>query len=516
MKNIFNLKSLAFGVLSLLTGSIISCNSDTEYIYTLPSSATVTSFSLAAKASVLPNLDSVFFSIDLYSGEIFNADSLPFGTDITSLTPVIVTESSSSVEITGKTSTGEEKTYDYSENTTDTLDFTQPVTIKVVSYDGAFTKNYNVKVNVHQVRTDTLVWSKIEGGTLPTKLNVVEEQHTSMSPGGNFYCLTGGAGKYCIATAEDPGSQWQVADVQFEFVPKVESFTATNDALYILSATDELYVSEDNGISWSSTGKNATSIIGAYGNSLLSSVLESGNWYLCDYPADTRQIAPTDFPVSGTSNATTISFEMSISKQMLVTGGRKSSGDLSGATWGYDGTSWMKISRYDMPVKAENMALVPYFEIKQDSVSWKVAQAKTVLLAMCGKLEDGTLNDTIYMTTNFGMTWSKAPDSMQIPHEYVKPRTQAQAYPYSLKVSESSSAKALKSPAFRSHTVEWQLILNEVPENVKAAFGSRATSPITEWEVPYIYLFGGKNSDGITFNEVYRGAITLLTFKPLQ
>ena len=42
----------------------------------------ITSFSLSKNDSVLRALDSVFFSIDMINAEIYNADSLPKGTDI--------------------------------------------------------------------------------------------------------------------------------------------------------------------------------------------------------------------------------------------------------------------------------------------------------------------------------------------------------------------------------------------------------------------------------------------------
>ncbi|MDE7409414.1 MAG: hypothetical protein K2N09_05265, partial [Muribaculaceae bacterium] len=53
------------------------------------SSVAVTKFSLKSKKGSNVKLDSVFFSIDLNRGVIFNADSLPVGTDVTKLVPVI-------------------------------------------------------------------------------------------------------------------------------------------------------------------------------------------------------------------------------------------------------------------------------------------------------------------------------------------------------------------------------------------------------------------------------------------
>ena len=65
----------------------VSCNSsdDEQITYTLSESVRVSAFSLAANDSVLANLDTIFFTIDLNGGQIYNADSLPKGTDVSAL-----------------------------------------------------------------------------------------------------------------------------------------------------------------------------------------------------------------------------------------------------------------------------------------------------------------------------------------------------------------------------------------------------------------------------------------------
>lgn len=95
------MKKLAVGTLlaTALVPVVGSCNSDSTTEYELSSSALVRSFSLASNDSILANLDSVFFSIDLYTGQIYNADSLPFGTRIQALTPTILTDGASVIEL---------------------------------------------------------------------------------------------------------------------------------------------------------------------------------------------------------------------------------------------------------------------------------------------------------------------------------------------------------------------------------------------------------------------------------
>ena len=77
-------------LLSLLTlGLFPACNSDDQnevWIELAYNNLSVTSFKLNQDDSVLAHLDTVFFSIDLTNARIFNADSLPKGTDIHALT----------------------------------------------------------------------------------------------------------------------------------------------------------------------------------------------------------------------------------------------------------------------------------------------------------------------------------------------------------------------------------------------------------------------------------------------
>lgn len=75
----------------MMTGS----TDDVEVIY---GSTQVKGFNLKADAKVLSALDSVFFSIDLVNAQIFNADSLPYGTRVNKLVLQITTDACSKVE----------------------------------------------------------------------------------------------------------------------------------------------------------------------------------------------------------------------------------------------------------------------------------------------------------------------------------------------------------------------------------------------------------------------------------
>lgn len=90
-----NKTAISMAVAALIAG-VASCNSSSSYDYEqeLDGSAMVKNFTLVENDKVLADLDSVFFSIDLVSGDIFNADSLPMGTKISALAANITTDNS--------------------------------------------------------------------------------------------------------------------------------------------------------------------------------------------------------------------------------------------------------------------------------------------------------------------------------------------------------------------------------------------------------------------------------------
>ena len=88
-------------------------------------------FALSEDDSVLKNLDTVFFSIDLNKGLIFNGDSAPYGTRTNKLVPRIrMLEGVSVANLIETSEKGEETIHDYLTNPDDTIDFTRPVRLR--------------------------------------------------------------------------------------------------------------------------------------------------------------------------------------------------------------------------------------------------------------------------------------------------------------------------------------------------------------------------------------------------
>ena len=123
------------------------------------------------------------------------------------------------------------------------------------------------------------------------------------------------------------------------------------------------------------------------------------------------------------------------------------------------------------------MTLVPYYVFAENEY-W-VATKESIFVAIGGKNDTGECNTTTYISYDYGMSWRKGSDLMQLP-KYVPGLYDAQTLVFT------------------------------------SELGSRASEAITSWECPYIYMFGGEFSNGLISNTVWRGVINRLSFKPLQ
>lgn len=94
--------------------------------------------------------------IDQVNGTISNRDSLP----VNSLVNAVLASVSASGSVTYRRTDEDEsawKTY----SSSDSIDFTSPLVFRVYSADYSMSRDYVVKVNVHQQDGDTFVWDKV-------------------------------------------------------------------------------------------------------------------------------------------------------------------------------------------------------------------------------------------------------------------------------------------------------------------------------------------------------------------
>ena len=488
-------------------GLIGACNAKDEpasgsqtQVATDVNAVAITSFSLQADKDVMSGLDSVFFSIDTKNGIIFNADSLPKGTDVKKLKTKIQFYNAVSVaEYTMENGTHRTGTSDYRTQPNDTIDFTGDVSLKVVSGDSKTQLTYRIKVNVHKMDPDSLAWAEMAVAKLPSRLASPRRQTTVQFASGAACLIEESDGSWTMAKATEESPEWSKQPVAFAFTPDVRSFAASDDALYVLDDQGTLHSSPD-GVQWTSTGKKWVAVTGGYAGYVLGIVSDGNGMRHTSYPADgalPESALEPGFPVSGSTTVITVENRWAEWPAGILSGGRDAEGNVSGATWAFDGSVWARISETAVPA-VEGAVMVPYFAFRKTSGRWKLNEF-SVLMLFGGRLADGSMNRKTYISYDNGVNWREGSQQLVLP-DFIPAVWLADAVIMEKEMSGSLSGWA-KMPALR------------LPAGARVKYETEGDE--IRWDCPYIYLFGGFGSEGGLNDSVWRGALNRLTFKPI-
>ena len=393
--------------------SFVACNKDSDEPVSSSSNVMVSSFSLAENDEILKNLDSVFFTIDLVDAKIYNADSLPYGTDVSRLIVNIGTMGSSKAELRVPRKGQSDSIINYIKNPTDSIDFSNgAVTLHLVALDGTTQRDYSISVNVHKVKPDSLFWNKLSKNKLPTLLSNPSAQKTVVYKN-KAVCISGTHPQYTLATIDNPSNfYWDMTDISFSFIPDLNSLNATDNALYILDTDGNLYSSAD-GANWSACNEQWHHIYGGYEDKLVGVKEIDGKYYHITYPATTTSLVDDECPVSGTSPFVFLYSEWESTPQAFVIGGRRSDGKIVGDMWGFDGSTWAKISQKGVYAR-EEMTFFAYYTFKTDTDNWTTTKYPT-LVAFGGFDQEGYPGKNVYISIDMGINWKLADDLMQLP-----------------------------------------------------------------------------------------------------
>lgn len=481
-----------------MSASLSSCNEkkDSE-MYLDPVNLAVTSFSLKSNLGD-QELDTVFFSIDLNRGLIFNADSLRKGTDVSKVVATIKfnsTVSEAVIEMTGGTTrTGE---IDYKNSPTDSIDFTGNVTLRVKADDNSIAKSYRIKVNVHNIDTDTLYWSEAAVRKLPARFADPKEQKTVRQRDDIISIIKESNGTYTRAITDSPSEgDWVKNSMTFPFTPDISSLASTDNALWIISEDGGLYTSTDHGANWTLAENDWTTLIGNYGETVTGIKQQGDTKVFAQYPkldiAEER--IPDDFPTDGISNFVTLTNKWTLSPVAFFSGGSTSSGKLSDCTWAFDGTNWIKLSSGGIP-RLKGASVIPYYNYRPSALSNTMLKY-SVWMLIGGQMEDGKFNRTVYISYDNGVNWAKGADSLQLP-DHIPAMMGCDNI-----VSDTEMSANLSDAwkvAKRGHTRS----------------GYEIDGDVIRWGCPYIYLFGGYAPDGTLYDTIWRGVLSRLTFTPI-
>lgn len=474
-----------------------SCNSDGDSsAIDNPINLAVTSFSLKAMDGN-PGLDSAYFSIDLDHRVIFNADSLRKGTDISKLLPSIAYSSNvDKAYISMSGGSVREEEIEYSSSKSDSIDFTGDVTLRLVDKDANFEISYKIKVNVHQMEADQLVWDELASDRLPSRLGQPLHQK-SVTYGEKVISLIQEKDlTYTIAYTSDFGS-WTKRQISPGFTPVISSFTGSDDALWLMAHDGSLYKSDDLD-HWTDTGEIWHSMIGAYGNSVVGTKTDGNRTTFTQYPLqdiNTCEI-PADFPTSGTTNFVVLSNLWTTSPVAFFAGGISESGTISDATWAFDGSEWIKLSSGGIPA-IEGASIIPYYNYRASASGESMIEYKVWML-LGGRLADGNFNRTVYISYDNGVNWNIGSQSLQLPEKFPA------MVNFDNVIIESEKCASLSD--------YWKKCpISRGPLRVQ--YDTDGDNII--WQCPYIFIFGGYNPDGKLYDTIWRGVLSRLTFTPI-
>ena len=493
-------KLLMFQLIATSCMGVISCNEkvkeETE-IAILPSNVAVSKFYIQANNKVMSNLDSVFFSIDLDHGVIFNADSLPKGTDVSKLVPSITfSNTMTRADLIFFKENRVDTTVNYLENATDTIDFTYPVKLEVTALNEETKFSYTIKVNVHQQDPDTLIWSKLEFSDLPSRYPLPVAQKSLKKDDKIYSLIEEYDGTYTLAyTSKLNEGEWIKNKLDIDNDLQIESFTAGSEYFYILTDNQELNISPD-AITWEQTGENWVKILGSYNSGVLGIKLSDEILKFAVYPFDSAIVesaVPADFPIYGSTDLCTVETNWSETPVVILAGGVTAESKYSSAVWAFDGSTWAIINNNYLP--AVKSPMLARYIVYRDSPSLFQQRAFDAWFFIGGIDADNEFNNSLYISLDNGVTWSLAPEQMQFSDGFPN------LYSANLLIDYTS----LSSDLSDAWTID-----NETKTRV--SFTIEDTTVI--WQCPYLYIFGGYNEDNILSDTIWRGVLNRLRFTP--
>lgn len=397
--------------------TISSClDSDyTEYEYS--SNASITAFSITDSIvtyypSVVNGKDTTIskgvvgaeypFVINQHEGLIYNADSLPVGTDISKVV-VNMTHDGYAVYIATETDTL------WSEE--DSLNFESPVLFKILAQDGSFGRTYTTKINVHQQDPDEFTWTKMAGN-----FNSTIQKQKAIYANGNIYVFAEQESQVAMTMTTDGKAWTELTSINIPAKADYTSALAWGNQLYIL-ADNSLYTSVD-GLLWNKveTSQKFATLTANYYSATSQKMIGSDteNYYIESTDGihwNRYETIPENFP---TSNVSFVSYSLDTNEainRLVLIGDNGVSSDTTNIVWSQlqDETVW---NDFQSPTdtkacpKLENMSLIRYNEM---------------LYAFGGTGQhQGAIEafSTFYQSKDNGITWTTANKKMTFPEEF--------------------------------------------------------------------------------------------------
>lgn len=400
---------------------ITSCLDSDDIVYDTNYKSSITAFSFDSIVTYYPSVteegkDTTLckyvvgskypFIIDQIRGKIYNADSLPKGTDVSKVTINISCEGYYVFVEAGEN--------DSIWVDTDSLDFTKPIQFKVLSEMNTFGQIYTAQINVHQQEPDMMSWTKTANVSTDIK------GQKAVYANGNIYVFAEGEAQVAM-TSTTNGKEW--TSLQTIDLPVKADYTTAMEwagKIYIL-ADKALYASE-NGINWTKVETEQTfSTLTASSKRKLIGV-DTDNHYIESADAinwDKHQAMPADFPQAP---FTSVSYALSTNASMeriVLMGYNPAEQDTTNVVWGQiDNEHGWAAMTYE-----NNKELCPKFE------NPTIIHYNNKLYAFGGSAKDGEeiqAFQQFYSSNDNGISWEPVTENLFFPEEFANLYEQAE------------------------------------------------------------------------------------------
>ena len=249
------LPSLVAGIMTA-TFFLSSCLGNDYEEIEYPSTSSIKSFSIGTLHQTFyvkssEGEDSVYtdtisyadvpFTIDQINRKIYNKDSLPKDVDITRVVASISADYAAVYYV--------KNNKDTIWTTADSLDFSKPVTFKVMTFNPTlnqfdFGASYEVSVNVHKLNPDSLVWKHFENNKFAN--NIVYTKQKAVYTNESLYVFgeTADGSVKANKTSVERGNISSWNEITLPAGTNIYSATAFNNNVYFV-ANGELYFLEN-------------------------------------------------------------------------------------------------------------------------------------------------------------------------------------------------------------------------------------------------------------------------------
>ena len=395
----------------LLTAILsFSCNKESDDV-TPTTDAQIYSVKITGDTLIVAALNAnVKFTIDQINNQIYNKDSLAFGTKVGMVKCVMNTKDASQRLFYPDPVNFPDSVISLTGN--DSIDLSKRAKIKIVASDGVTSKTYDIWTNTYSIKADSFVWSRMSEQIV---VGNVERQRTLLMPDSVMHSyIKTPTGFELYASHISDGAAWTKREMtnfpsnaKVEFMPQ----SAASEMVYVADTSGELYQSAD-GLAWErakdESGANlqcsVKTLLGFLGNNLELVIGAQDVDLLATYSPANGQVTineplPEGFPVGGFAS---VGYKKDYRHRLLLVGGENNSGAILETSWmKTENQSWVKLTPGNFTISARRGAVCVPYDNK---------------LMLIGGLERDSIaaNNDIYFSLDSGLSWVAANDSLQV------------------------------------------------------------------------------------------------------